>query len=451
MCKAPSPSTSPKSDQNALKETSQLKGGDGVTSSTSVAADATTTPQIAYSWALPDEKLKMKDHFSSLLFGGSVLNTALELVLLAAPFVVLAARAMNENTAKIAAESESNVILKAMKSIFKDAESSSSSSPSTLSEILLSMKSSLDVEGSMPLKELAIFFVICSIVRRFYNAYLEAVYFSFPALRTQPPKEHKLKQKKDLMGRDLEQVESIDMHDKGTMISQFMLNFGLYFLLPGFYPAAIEDVTEHQSFQERAIRLLLNHYLLSFGMYWAHRSLHVVPYLWRNIHSFHHYAKHPLSRNTYEDHWFDNFANAIIGHTFAQILIPLDRPTFYFSRIFRILESLEKHSGVSCGFNLAHSVQQWLPYAQMPHHHDWHHEGFKGSNYTFSSVGGIWDCLFGTRKGGRYTANNGYAATREDKAKDCNKMDLPSWFSPLYPLVALSAVVGMKLKEDGVF
>ena len=24
----------------------------------------------------------------------------------------------------------------------------------------------------------------------------------------------------------------------------------------------------------------------------------------------------------------------------------------------------------------------------MPHHHDWHHEGHKGCNYTFSSIGG---------------------------------------------------------------
>lgn len=31
--------------------------------------------------------------------------------------------------------------------------------------------------------------------------------------------------------------------------------------------------------------------------------------------------------------------------------------------------------GVSCGFNLAHQMQRFLPFAQMPHHHDWHHEG----------------------------------------------------------------------------
>lgn len=362
-----------------------------------------------YSWTEPNEKdeLTMKDHFSSLLFGGSVVNTTLEFVLLAAPFV-------------------------AMMIFGRD-------SPL------------LNVQGSMSLMELAIFYVVCSIVRRFYNAYLEAVYFSFPSLRTQPPREHALKEKKDLMGRDEEQLLLLDSHDRWTMVSQFLLNFGLYYALAGFYPA--RDTLHPQSFGERFLRLILNHYVMSFGMYWAHRSLHVVPWLWKNIHSIHHWAKHPLSRNTYEDHWFDNFFNAIVGHTFAQILVPLDNPTFWFSRIFRILESLEKHSGVSCGFNIAYSLQQWMPFAQMPHHHDWHHEGFKGSNYTFSSLGGLWDCIFGTRKGGRFRANHSAAATREDLKETYERkgassgmgLKVSSWFHPLSPLVVLTVMVGWKL------
>ena len=112
---------------------------------------------------------------------------------------------------------------------------------------------------------------------------------------------------------------------------------------------------------------------------------------------------------------------------------------------FPYFESLEKHSGVSCGFNLAYSAQQWLPFAQMPHHHDWHHEGFKGSNYTVTSIGGLWDCVFGTRKGGRFKANNYAAATREDMNKLQQIQELPSWFSPLSPLVGLSVLVEMKL------
>jgi len=244
----------------------------------------------------------------------------------------------------------------------------------------------------------------------------------------------------------LEQLEILEQHDTLTIISQAALNFAFYFALPGFYPSTGSE----QSWGERFIRLVLNHYILSFGMYWAHRGCHEVPFLWKHIHSIHHWAKHPLSRNTYEDHWFDNFANNILGHTFAQILIPLDRPTFWFSRLFRILESLEKHSGISCGFNIAHASQQWLPFAQMPHHHDWHHEGFKGSNYTFTSIGGLWDCAFGTRKAGRCKANNFYSATKRDLTPHPKKTK-SSTINPMIILGVLTIVVIVKVMNPHIF
>jgi sterol desaturase/sphingolipid hydroxylase (fatty acid hydroxylase superfamily) len=362
------------------------------------------TEQI-YSWKEPptcEHPLQWKQHFSSLLFGGSLSTTILEHILLALPFVSL----------------------------------------------LIWGPDKLNVEGSMPFAEMALFFVATSLVRRVYNAYLEAVYFTFPKYRTQPIKEHRLKgKKKDLCGRDLEQLELLDSHDKMTLLSQFVLNVGVYYAIPGYYPS----VSVEQTNLERFLRLILNHYVMSFGMYWLHRAYHVIPWLW-HIHSIHHYAKHPLSRNTYEDHWLDNFGAAVFGHLFATILIPLDHHTFWFSHVFRILESLEKHSGVSCGYNLAHSMQRWLPFAQMPHHHDWHHEGFKGSNYTFASIGGLWDCIFDTRKSGRYGSNLHYAATREDynSKKEQTKGAL-WWFckdQELLPLFVLTGAVIYKLMTN---
>jgi sterol desaturase/sphingolipid hydroxylase (fatty acid hydroxylase superfamily) len=185
------------------------------------------------------------------------------------------------------------------------------------------------------------------------------------------------------------------------MLSQFAFGVFLYFYMPGYYPAA-EDVED--SLPVRVAKLALNHYIMSFGMYWGHRAYHVNPWLWKNLHSVHHWARHPLSRNTYQDHWLENLINHIAGHFAAQILCPIDHGCFWVSHVFRILESLEKHSGISCYLNLAHQTQRWLPYAQMPHHHDWHHEGHKSCNYTFSALGGVWDCIFGTRKIGRCEA-----------------------------------------------
>merc|ERR1712228_886055 len=84
--------------------------------------------------------------------------------------------------------------------------------------------------------------------------------------------------------------------------------------------------------------------------------------------------------------------------------------------------------------NFAHSLQNWLPFAQMPHHHDWHHEGHKGCNYTFTSMGGFWDCIFGTRKTGRHDM----ASTRRqtDVWKRC-RSEWQTWTTngPTIPLL----------------
>jgi len=330
--------------------------------------------------------------------------------------------------------------------------------PATMMEVLLvggvflvGSMYQVQVTHSMPLLELAYFMLLFSVIRRLYNSYLEAVFCSFPQFRTQPVREHALKTAKDLTGRDLTQLASIVKHDRLTLISQFLLDVSIYFMVPGYYPAQQDS---YDSLQSRILRLIINHYVMSFGMYWMHRALHVHPWLWRRIHSLHHWAKHPLSRTTYQDHWADNFGNAIVGHFFAQIIVPLDYQFFLVSRLIRICESLEKHSGVSCWFNIAHSLQKYFPFAQMPHHHDWHHEGHKGCNYTFSSIGGLWDCVFGTRKAGRHP---GISETREDKEMTAVEskqerrgvmMDHPYYC--LAPVLAMAILAGIKYQIIGI-
>ena len=304
----------------------------------------------------------------------------------------------------------------------------------------------VQVTGSMPLLDVARAMWGLSVLRRVYNNYLEAVFCAYPAYRTQSVQEHRLKSGKDLVGRDLQQLEDIVIQDRLTVISQFCLDLSVYFLLPGFYPAF--NPTTPALFT-RVLTLIGNHYIMSYGMYWSHRALHKNTWLWRNIHSIHHWAKHPLSRTTYQDHWADNFGNAIVGHVFAQILLPLDYTTFWVSRVFRVCESLEKHSGVSGGWNMAHTVQQMLPYAQMPHHHDWHHEGHKGCNYTFTAIGGLWDCVFGTRRCGR--APEAVRTTQDVKmaAETQQGTRGESYFDGEYacflPLIGLAGAVAFKM------
>lgn len=345
-----------------------------------------------YTWRHPTPGLPWRSHFSSLLLSADVTSTLMELALLS----------------------------------------------SLTAASLLAPSALVDTPGSMPLRELALFMWLASALRKLYNAYLEAIYFARPAARTQPAAEHALKSLKDLNGRDAEQLAALVSHDRLTLLSQFALVLVAYRFLPGCYPSASEVV---DALPVRAVKLLAHHYLLSFGMYWMHRSLHVIDPLWRHIHSIHHWAKHPLSRNTYQDHWLDNFGNALVGELLAQILVPIDHGCFWFSRLFRIMESLEKHSGV-CGFyNLAHSLQRWMPYAQAPHHHDWHHEGHKSCNYTFAALGGVWDCLFGTRKVGRRAASHGAETAHDRRGASANPISSARFDQPLLCVAPLAAVV----------
>ena len=54
---------------------------------------------------------------------------------------------------------------------------------------------------------------------------------------------------------------------------------------------------------------------MSFGMYWAHRALHEVPCLWKHVHSIHHWAKHPLSRNTCKREGYFRFTTLPVSLT----------------------------------------------------------------------------------------------------------------------------------------
>jgi len=90
----------------------------------------------------------------------------------------------------------------------------------------------------------------------------------------------------------------------------------------------------------------------------------------------------------------------------------------------------------------------------MPHHHDWHHEGHKGCNYTFTSLGGLWDCVFGTRKTGRHPRA---AETREDRQMESNQekrsLQKGGWMDHPYlclsPVLTLGVAVAFKLANRG--
>lgn len=111
------------------------------------AMPAQSKEAAAYHFAYPEEGLRFRDHFSSLLFSGDWGLTLLEL-------------------GSLAGLTTAAVLLPAEK---------------------------VNVEGSMPLRELAALLWTKVAVTRLYNTYCEAVFFAFPQYRIQPPREHALK------------------------------------------------------------------------------------------------------------------------------------------------------------------------------------------------------------------------------------------------------------------
>ena len=304
--------------------------------------------------------------------------------------------------------------------------------------------------AAVRLRHVAVYYFAAACVRHAYHEYLEWAYFAFPEKRTQ--KDAKVREGRDLMGRTDDEQELIEWHDRLTALSTFALLVGGYV---AWGEKLYVDVAPRPDIPAYwMLRVLAHHYALSFGMYWAHRYLHVNTFLWRHVHSLHHYAKTPLARTTYMDHWFDNFFNAVISEFAALLVAPLPFGLLVASRLFRICESLEKHSGLSGWLNLVHSAQQVLPFAQMPHHHDWHHEGHKGSNYTFASLGGLWDVLFETRHQGRAAGHAAPGATRRDAFQIATGKRRPriKWDHPLVtplPLLAFFAAAAARWRALG--
>ena len=225
------------------------------------------------------------------------------------------------------------------------------------------------LKTSVRLRDIGILYLLSYIVRSNYNAYLEWAYHRYPERRIQ--KDSHPSQYRDETQRTEDELALIEWHDRLTGLSTFCLLVGCYVYGGHLLYPEVQYHADHP-YLYMFLRVVAHHYCFSFGMYWAHRYLHVNKFLWRHVHSLHHFAKTPLARTTYMDHWADNFFNAFICEVCAPIIVPLPFPVLVASRLFRICESLEKHSGLAGGFNVVHTAQRLLPFAQMPHHHDWH-------------------------------------------------------------------------------
>jgi sterol desaturase/sphingolipid hydroxylase (fatty acid hydroxylase superfamily) len=129
--------------------------------------------------------------------------------------------------------------------------------------------------------------------------------------------------------------------------------------------------------------------LMDFATYWAHRSFHAVPFLWR-FHSLHHSATYVRWSTTGRVHPLNELANYIVTIVpFAVVGFPVNAVLPVMPIV--IAYALFAHTQVNVSFGPLSSL------FVSPRFHRWHHtHSYEGGNKNFANVFSLWDRLFGT-------------------------------------------------------
>jgi sterol desaturase/sphingolipid hydroxylase (fatty acid hydroxylase superfamily) len=166
-----------------------------------------------------------------------------------------------------------------------------------------------------------------------------------------------------------------------------LVGFGVWFglqadpeMLRGFGPVAN---------QPRALIIIEVVVLMDFITYWAHRSFHTFPLLWR-FHSLHHSAKYVRWSTTGRVHPLNELFNylvtvlplALIGFP-VNVVMPVTPAVIVFA--------LFAHTQVNVSYGPLSTI------FVSPRFHRWHHtHSHEGGNKNFANVFSLWDRLFGT-------------------------------------------------------
>jgi len=134
--------------------------------------------------------------------------------------------------------------------------------------------------------------------------------------------------------------------------------------------------------------------LSEIGFYWTHRLLHVVPWLYRNVHKYHHSFNTPIALAAEAQHPLEMALCTAFGMTFWPFALGTHAQVLIIGTVIGTFSSMHDH----CGYWLYGSGIQ-------PFFHDWHHE-FVNGNFGFL---GLMDWLCGT--------SVKWKATYEDRKK----------------------------------
>merc|ERR1712093_652902 len=135
--------------------------------------------------------------------------------------------------------------------------------------------------------------------------------------------------------------------------------------------------------------------------YWAHRTMHRIPVLYKRIHKLHHEFSAPFGLAAEYAHPLEililgtgTIAGPLLWCLFSKGNLHII--TMYVWIILRLFQAVDAHSGYDFPWSFQHIFPLW----SGADHHDHHHQFFIG-NYSTSFR--IWDYVFGTEGSYRLT------------------------------------------------
>lgn len=146
--------------------------------------------------------------------------------------------------------------------------------------------------------------------------------------------------------------------------------------------------------------------------YWSHRLLHQ-PLLFRWIHKVHHQYHVPVGVASEYAHPLEFYFGNVLPTSTGPALVKAHLFTYLLWLCVRLAKTCEAHSGYAFPF----SVFQYLPFANSPRAHDYHHH--RGIHTCFGSFLSVWDTVAGTNK--EFMSESGgfkHQQQQQQKAKD---------------------------------
>lgn len=182
-------------------------------------------------------------------------------------------------------------------------------------------------------------------VGRVCNFFFETLYFSCPRLRMEPSHDHALKATKELTPLERINTGALVRNDRLALVGRCLGVMGLFYAMPRHDQSSETGPTTSCG----SILLLLggNHLIASSSGMLMCQALMMFPGSRESILSHRSRGKHPVSRNTCQDHWLEHVAIVPIGSIFGQILAPLEFRSFGFLLLLRAAQQAERQSGVS--------------------------------------------------------------------------------------------------------